>query len=176
MNREIQEPSTLNDVINRRSTIKGVAYAMLFIAGIATYELAWTLAGLITQSPVDIDQDAAMRDDMNRFVRNAMITTVGTFLVTLVYTICAIGLLKLKQWASLLFHALSLVLAVVISGLFIYIYFVYPASPLLPDSSHIDMLGILIRSQVGILITIILWIIVRVNMLFLSKAYRHEFK
>lgn len=175
---EIQDTNSIEQLIHRRSTIKAIGMTLLFLSGIVVFNLTFDIVKLMTDNPLNLPQEGEMHPEFNTFLRNATMMTVGMFLVALLYASCAIGLLKFKQWSLLLFHALSLVLVVVFAGLLIVIYIAGPPALLQTPGTngHLEIFGMLMRSQTGILLMFVLWIIVRVNILLFRKEYRKEFK
>jgi CHASE2 domain-containing sensor protein len=173
---ETIKQNTIEQIINRRSTIKAIGWTMLVFAGITTYELAWSIIGLLGANPLHIEQTEPFNHEMESFVRNAAIIIVGLFLVSLVFSICAIGMLKWKRWAVLVFHALSLVLIIVIFGLLIYVYIMPTDTASLPANEIHEMFGLLMQARTGIFFMIVLWVITRVNILLYRYDYRKEFR
>jgi hypothetical protein len=175
MNEPIRQ-DTIEQIINRRSTIKAIGWTMLVFTGIVTYLLAWSIIELLNVEPMFTELSEAHNREMESLIRNGTIMIVGSFLVSLVFSICAVGMLKWKRWAVLLFHALSLVMITVIFGLVIYIYIVPIDMSSQAPKIHINMFSILMQSQTGIFFMIVLWVIARVNILLYKKDYRKEFR
>jgi heme/copper-type cytochrome/quinol oxidase subunit 3 len=174
---EIQDSNAIDQLIHRRSTVKAIGMTMLFITGIVIFNLAFDIVKLLTENPLSLPQEE-IRQEFDSMLRNATMMTVAMFLVALLYATCGMGLMKFKQWSLLLFHALSLVLVVVFVGLLIVIYIQGRPSLFQTRGANdqLEIFGMLMRSQTGILLMFVLWIIVRVNILLFRKEYRREFK
>ena len=135
------EPIFTEDKLNRLVTIKTIGWTMLIVVGLVIYSLVWDIASLtILRNPAqDFLENSTMDEhaELNDVFRNMRLAIYGACAVAALLFVCAVGMLNLKKWALIFFHAVSLVAIVIVFGLVI--YSALNASPLESDPNNITI-------------------------------------
>ncbi len=180
----------MDEKINRLSNIKAIGWTTLIIFGTVTLWLLFQIAGTILFDN-SIDSLTAGQEEFQEATRDMRNATIqlrvilsATAGLTLLTSISALGLLRLKNWGLILYHTSTMiVLLALLGGLGYYIYIVQSEmneryNQALDTGISPNFIAAQNYSTIsyGTFLLLFSWMLTRANLFLSKKDNRNEFR